>query len=255
MKEKSKTRKERKKQSEESMSKEWEIKRKIEEQGLYSSLPVVSTADIISKSRLEQSLVLALPSTSENTVDAVSGRYKKGAHRNGLDFTEKKDNNLEAVNNEIHEGELSAKFHPILHTSENSEHMKPDMEEAMNNKIHLFHITEDTTLVGINSASEYDKAFEAAISEERKGEREKVISKTPLLAPNTSVTPEFTDADCRPQNDTKQDAKMEGQSHRESDSPAESGVGNTTEKGDLSCLSGVFLPAPHVANAEVKYTR
>jgi hypothetical protein len=232
-----KRKKEKKKHGEKSMSKGQQKKRKKEQESK-NFQPVVSTVGITSKSRSknrsEQNLPPEIPSSSKNTVDTVSGRYKKRAQGNGLDVIENNVNNLESVNNEINEAELSAKLHPILQTSESSKHLKPYLESTMNaNKIPFLQIKEDTTLL------EYDKMHKFGISEkERKSEREKMLPEVSSITTNI-----------------KQDAKIGGKNNIESNSYAEFELGNSTDKGDLSCINGTFLPATYVANAEIKYTQ
>lgn len=224
-----------KKQREKSMSKRLEMKRK-KEHGSNNFHPVASTSGITSKSRSmnrsEQNLLPEIPSSSEIAIDTMSGRYKKRVQANGLDVIENNDNNLESVNNEINEAELSAKFHPILHTSENTKDLKPHLEGPMNNnKIPLLQIKEDTTLI------EYDKMRKFGITgKESKSEREKILPEV------SSVSTNF-----------KHDAEVRGKNNVDSNSYAVFELGNSSDKGDLSCISGTFLPAPYVANAEIKY--
>jgi hypothetical protein len=164
----------------------------------------------------------------------LPGRYKKRAEGNGLDVIKNNVSNLDSVNNEINEAELSAELQPVLHTSENRKHLKPYLEKTVNdNKIPLLQIKENTTLL------EYDKMHKFGISEkERKSEREKMLPEV------SAVT-----------TDIKQDAEMGGKYNVESNSYATFELGDSTDKGDLSCINGTFLPAPYVANAEIKYTQ
>lgn len=226
-----KRKKEKKKHREKDVSKEQEKNRK-KEKGPNTFLSVVSTADLTSKNRTKtkskQNLLPEIPSSSENTVDTVSGRYKKRTQGNGLVVAENNVHNLESVNNEINEAELSAKLHSVLHTSENGKHLKPYMERTINdNKIPLLQIKEETALL------EYDKINS---EKERNNESQKMLPKV------SSVT-----------TNIKQDAKMGGKNDMESNPYSVFELGNSTDKGDLSCINGTFLPAPYVANAEIKY--
>lgn len=257
MKKNKKKSKEKKKQREESMVKGKEKKKKVK-QG--SNKISVSTMDIVSnnrnKTRSKQDFIPEISSSSEDTADMVSGKNEEGAHRIVLDVTENNFNNSEAVNNEINEAKLPTKLHPVLHKSANSEHPKPDIGKTMNdNKIPLLQITRDTTLLEVSSTPEYDKMPEAGIPDkERKSERWKMLTEVSSLINNSSITTGFSDVENQLQNDTEHDARMQAKYHMELNSSSIFELGNTTEEGDRSCLNGIFLPAPHVANAKIKYT-
>lgn len=231
-------------------------KRKKVQQSSNKFTAAVPTIDITSKSRSKtgskEDLVSKIPSTNENSVDAVFGRFKNRSYRIGLDVIEKNVNS-EAVNNEIKAGKL----HPLLHTSENSEHLKPENGKIIDNsKIPLFQMKVVPGFLGINSAPEYDKIHDAYISEGAvKSEKAKLLSEVSLLTPNKYLTVGSTDAETWLQNGTKQDAGLEEQGHIKLNSIEVFKFVNATEESDWSCLHGMFLPAPHVANAEVRYTR
>jgi hypothetical protein len=255
---KNKKSKKKKKHREESMVKGKEKKKKKVKQG--SNKFPVSTMNITSKNRnktsSKQDFIPEIPLSSEDTADMMSGRNKERAHRIVLDVTENNSYNSEAVNNEINEAKLPTKLHPVLHTSENSEHSKPHMGKTMNdNKIPLLQITKGTTLLEVNSTSAYDKMPEAGIPDkDKKSERWKLLTEMSSLITNSSITAGSSDVENQLQNGTKYDAKMQANLHMELNSPSIFELGNTTEEGDQSCLSGIFLPAPHVANAKIKYT-
>lgn len=255
IKNKKKRKKERKKHKEEHRDKAQVKKRKKVQQSSNKFAAVVPAIDITSRSRSEtgskEDRISKIPSYNENSVDAVFGRFKNKSYRIGLHVTEKKVNS-EDVNNEIKAGKL----HPLLHTSENSEHLKPENEEIIDdNKIPLFQMKEVPGLLGINSAPEYDKIHDAYISEgEVESERAKLLPEVSSLTPK-SITIGSTDAETWLQSGTKQDAGLEEQSHIELNSLEVFKFVNTTEESDWSCLHGMILPAPRVANAEVRYTR
>lgn len=257
MKNKKKSKK-KKKHREESMVKGKEKKKKKVKQG--SNKFTVSTMNVTSKNRnktrSKPDFVPEFPSSSEDTVDMVSGRNKERGHRIVLDVTENNFNNSEPVNNEINEAKLPTKLHPVLHTSENSEHPTPHIGKTMNdNKIPLLQITKGTTLLQVSSQSEYDKMPEAGIPDkERKSERWNMLTEVSSLITNSSITAGSSDAENQLQNGTEYDAKIQANRHMELNSPSIFEHGNITEEGDQSCLSGIFLPAPHVANARIKYT-
>ncbi|PNF18496.1 hypothetical protein B7P43_G09033, partial [Cryptotermes secundus] len=180
------------------------------------------------KTRFKQDFIPEIPSPTEDTTDMVSGRNKERAHGIVLDVTENNFNNSEAVNNEINEAKLPIILHPVLYTSANSEHPKPDMGKSMNdNKIPLLQITKGTTLLEVSSTSEYDNISITAVSGE-------VVNQL--------------------QNSTEHDTRMQAKDHMELNPSSVFELGNITEEGDWSCLNGIFLPAPVVANAKIKYT-
>jgi hypothetical protein len=122
------------------------------------------------------------------------------------------------------------------------------------NKIPLLQITKGTTLLEVSSTSEYDKMTEAGIPDkERKSERWKMLTEMSSLLKNSSITTWSSDVENHLQNDTEHDARMQAEYHMELNSSSIFELGNTTKEGDLSCLNGIFLPAPHVANAKIKY--
>jgi hypothetical protein len=251
--------KEKEKHREESMGKGKEKKRKKVEQGSNQFLPVSNmdrTSKNRNKTRSKQDLIPEIPSSSEDTADMVSGRNKKRVHRIGLDVTENNFNKSEAVSNEINEAKLPIKLHPFSHTSGNNEHPKPDMGKTLNyNKIPLLQLTKGTTSLEVSSASGYDKMPEAGIPEkESKSEKGKMLSEMSSLIKNSSITTGSSDVENQLQNVTEQDARMQSKHHIDLNNPAIFELGNMIEEGDWSCLNGIFLPAPHVANAKVKYT-
>jgi hypothetical protein len=248
--------KKKKKHREESMVKGKE-KKKVK-QG--SNKFPVSAMDIISKNRnktrSKQDFIPEIPSSSKDTADMVSRRNKERNHRIVLDVAENNFNNSEAVNNEIIEAKLPTKLHPILHTSANGDHPKPDMGKTTNdNKIPLFQITKSTTLLKVSSTSEYDKMPEVGIPDkERKSEIQKMLTEVSSFIKNSSIKTGSNDLENQLQKGTEHDARMQAKYHIELNSPSIFELGNVTEEGDWSCLNGIFLPAPHVANAEIKYT-
>jgi hypothetical protein len=258
MKKNKKKSKEKKKHRVESMVKRKEKKKKMVKQG--SNKFPASTRDITSKNRnktkSKQEFIPEIPLSSVDTADMESGKNKERAHRIVLNVTENNFNNSKAVNNEINEYKFPTKLHPILHTLANSEHTKPDMGKRMNdNKIPLLQITKGTTLLKASSTSEYDKMPEAGIPDkEKKSEIWKMLTELSSLIKNSSTTTGSSDIKNQLQNGTEHDARMRAKFHMELKSPSVFELGNITEEGDWSCLSGIFLPAPHVANAKIKYT-
>lgn len=254
---KNKKSKEKKKHREESTVKGKE-KKKNGKQG--SNKFPVSTMDTASrnrnKTRFKQDFIPEIPTPTEDTADMVPGRKKEWAHGMVLDVTENNFNNSEAVNNEINEAKLPINPHTILHTSANSEHPKPDMGKSMNdNKIPLLQITKGTTLLEVSSTSEYDKLPEAGIPDkERRNERWKMLTEMSSLIKNSSVTTVSSEVVNQLQNGTEHDTRMQAKDHMELNSSSIFELGNTTEEGDWSCLNEIYLPAPIVANARIKYT-
>lgn len=250
--------KKKKKHREESMVKGKEKKRMRIEQGSNNFLHV-STIEKTSKNRnktkYKQDFVPGVPSSSEGTADVVSEMNKERAHRIVLNITENNFNSSEAVNNEINEAKLSTKLHPFLHASENNEHSRLDMVKTMNdNKIPLQKITKDATLLEVISASEFDKMSEDGIKKkERKSENRKILTEVLSLLKNSSTTIGSSDDENQLQNITEHNSGIQAKQHIELNSPSVFELGNTTEGGDWSCLSGIFVPAPHVANAKITY--
>lgn len=206
-----------------------------------------------SKIGSKEDLISKIPSSNKSSVDALFGRFKNRSYNIGMDVTEKNVNSL-AINNEIKPGKL----HPLLHTLTNSEHLKPENEKIIDdNKIPLFQMKETPKFLGINSAPDYDKIHDAYISEkEKESERAKLLPDVSSLTPNKSVIVGTTDAEIWLHNSTKKDTVLAEQSHTEIINSLEVfKFVNITEESDWSCLQGTFLPAPHVANAEIRYTR
>jgi hypothetical protein len=257
MKKDKKRSKEKKKHREKSMLKGKEKKRMKIEQGSNNFLHVSTnekTSKNRNKTRHKQDFVLRVPSSSEGSADMVSGMNKERVHRIVLNITENNFNNSEAVNNEINEAKLSTKLHPFLHTSENDEHPKLDIGKTMNdNKIPVLQITKGATLLEVSSASEFDKLSEDGIKEkERESERQKILTEVSSLIKNSSIIGS-SDIENQLQNFTEHYSGIQAKHHIEFISPSVFELGNTTEGGDWSCLSGIFVPAPHVANAKIKY--
>jgi hypothetical protein len=251
-----KRKKERRKHKQEHRDMAHVKKRKKVQQSSSKFIGVVPTTDITSKRQSKigskEVLISKMPSSYENSVDALFGRFSNGSYNIGMDVVEKNVNS-EAVNNEIKPGKL----HPLLHILENKEHLKPENEKIIDdNKIPLFQMKEVPKFFGINSAPEYDKIHDAFISvEEKESEKAKLLPEVSSLTPNKSITVGSTDAETWLHGNTKKDTGLEEQSHTEINSLEVFKFVNTTEESDWSCLHGMFLPAPHVANAEVRYTR
>jgi len=233
------------------------IKRKKVKQNSSKLTSVVRTTDMTSKRRSKigskEDLISKIPSSNKSSVDALFGRFKNRSYNIGMDITEKNVNSL-AINNEIKPGKL----HPLLHTLANSEHLKPENEKIIDdNKIPLFQMKEIPKFLGINSAPDYDKIHDAYISEkEKESERAKLLHDVSSLTPNKSVIVGTTDAEIWLHSSAKKDTVLAEQSHTEIINSLEVfKFVNVTEESDWSCLQGTFLPAPHVANAEIRYTR
>lgn len=252
-----KRKKERRKHKEEHRDRTHVKKRKKVKQSSSKFIAVVPTTDMTSKRRSKigskEDLISNIPSSSKNSVDAFFGRFKNRSYSIGMDIIEKNVNSV-AVNNEI----KPRKLHPLLHTLANSEHLKPENEEIIDdNKIPLFGVKEVPKFLRINSAPEYDKIHDAHISEkEKESERGKLLPQVSSLTPNKSIIVGSTDAESWLHGSTKKDTGLVEQSHTEIINSLEVfNFVNVTEESDWSCLHGMFLPAPHVANAEVTYTR
>jgi hypothetical protein len=248
--------KEKKKQKEENMVKGKEKKRKKVEQRLNKVLPV-SSIKITSKSRnntrSKQDFFSGI--TSSSTAGMVSRMNNERAHRILLNVTENNFNNSGAVSNEINGAKLSTVLHPPLHISEINEHQKPDMEKTMNNnKIPLIQITKAKTLFEGSSASEFGIRQEDGIKEkERKSERHKMLTEESSLTKSSSISTGSSDIENQLPNGTGQDSKIKEKHHVELYYPSIFELSNSTREGDRPCLSGIFIPAPHVANAKIKY--
>ena len=232
-------------------------KRKKVKQSSNKFIAVAPTTDMTSKRRSKigskEDLISKFPSSNKNSVDALFGRFKNSSYNIGMDVIEKNVNSV-AINNEIKPGKL----HPLLHTLANNEHLKPENEKIIDdNKIPLFQMKEVQKFLGINSTPQYDKIHDAYISEkEKESERTKLLPEVSSLTPNKSIIVGSTDAETWLHSSTKQDTGLVEQSHMEIINSLEvSKFVNTTEESDWSCLHDMFLPAPHVANAEVRYTR
>lgn len=252
-----KTRKKERKKHKEERRDKGHVKKRKKVQGSNKFIAVVSAIDITSKKRTnigyKEDFVSKIPASNEKSVDAVFGRFKNGSHRIGLDVIEKNVVNSEAVNDEIKAGKL----YPLLHASDNNEHLKLEYEKTIDdNDIPLLQVNEVPRLLGLNSALDYDKIHDAYVSkEERKSERRQFLPEVSSFMPSKSVTVRSTDAEVWLQSGPKQDAGLEEQSNIELNSLGVFKFVNTTEESDWSCLHGMFLPAPRVANAEVRYTR
>jgi len=232
-------------------------KRKKIKQSSSKFIAVVPTTDITSKRRSKigskEDLISKIPSYNKNSVDALFGRFKNRSYNIGMDVIEKNGNSA-AINNEIKPEELK----PLLHTLASSEHLKPENEKIIDdNRIPLFQMKEVPKFLEINSAPEYDKIRDAYISEkEKESERAKLLPEVSSLTPNRSITVGSTDAETWLHSSTKKDTGLVEQSHTDVINSLEVfKFVNVTEESDWSCLHGIFLPAPHVANAEVRYTR
>jgi len=232
-------------------------KRKKVKQSSSKFIAVVPTTDITSKRRSKigskEDLISKIPSSNKNSADALFGRFTNRSYNIGMDVIEKNFNSV-AINNEI----KPVKLHPLLHTLANSEHLKPENEKIIdNNKIPLFQMKEVPKFLGINSASEYDKVQDAYISEkEKESERAKLVPEMSSLTPNKSIIVGSIDAETWLHNSIKKDIGLVEQNHTDIiNSLAVFKFVNVTEESDWSCLHGMSLPAPYVANAEVRYTR
>lgn len=232
-------------------------KRKKVKQSSSKFIAVVPTTDITSKRRSKigskEDLISKITSSNKNSVDELFGRFTNRSYNIGMDVIEKNVNSA-AINNEIKPGKL----HPLLHTLANSEHLKQDNEKIIDdNKIPLFQMKEVPKFLGINSAPENDKIHDAYISEkEKERERAKLLPEVSSLTPNKSVIVGSIDAETWLHSSTKKDTVLVEQNHTDIINSLEVfKFVNVTEENDWSCLHGMFLPAPHVANAEVKYTR
>jgi hypothetical protein len=206
-----------------------------------------------SKIGSKEDFISKIPSSNESSVDALFGRFKNRSYNTGMDVTEKSVNSV-AINNEIKPGKL----HPLLHTLANSEHLKPENEKIIDdNKIPLFQMKEVPKFLGINSAPEYAKIYDAYISEkEKESERAKLLPEVSSVTPNKSIKIGTTDAETWLHNGTKKDTGLAEQGHTEIINSLEVfKFVNITEESDWSCLQGMFLPAPQVTNAEIRYTR
>jgi len=231
-------------------------KRKKVKQSSSKFIAFVPTTDITSKRRSKigsnEDLISKIPSSNKNSVDALLGRFTNRSYNIGMDAIEKNVNSA-AINNEIKSGN-----HPLLHTLANSEHLKPENEKVIHdNKNPLFQMKEVPKFLGINSAPEYDKIHDAYISEkEKESERAKLLPEGSSLTPNKSIIVGSTDAETWLHSSTKKDTGLVEQNHTDIINSLEVfKFVNVTEESDWSCLHGMFLPAPHVANAEVRYTR
>jgi hypothetical protein len=244
-----KKKKERRKHKEEHRDRAHVKRRKKVKQSSSKFIAVVPTTDITSKKRSKigskEDLISKTPLSNKTSVDALFGRFKNRSYNIGMDVIEKNVNSV-AINNEIKPGKL----HPLLHTLENEKIIG-------DNKIPLFEMKEVPKFLGINSAPEYDKIHDAYISEkEKESERAKLLPEVPSITPSKSIIVGSTDAETWLHSSTKKDIGLIEQSNTEIINSLEVfKFVNITEESDWSCLHDMFLPAPHVANAEVRYTR
>lgn len=252
-----KRKKERRKHKEEHRDRAHVKKRKKVKQSSSKFTGIVPTTDMTSKRRSKigskEGLISKFPSSNKNSGDALFGRFKNRSYNIGMDVIEKNVNSV-AINNETKPGKL----HPLIPTLANSEHLKPENEKIIDdNKIPLFQMKEVPKFFGINSAPEYDKIHDANISEkEKESERAKLLPEVSSLTPNKSVIVGSTDSETWLHSSTKKNTGLVEQSHTEIINSLEVfKFVNVTEESDWSCLHGMFLPAPRVANAEVRYTR
>lgn len=252
-----KRKKERRKYKEEHRGRAHVKKRKQVKQSSSKFIPIVPTTDMTSKRRSKigskEDLISKIPSSNKNSVNASFGRFKNSSYNIGMDVIEKNVNSV-ALNNEIKPGKL----HPLLHTLANSEHLKSENEKIIDdNKIPLFQIKDVPKFLRINSAQEKDKIHDTYISEkEKESEKAKLLLEVSSHTTNKSITVGSTDAETWLHSSTKKHNGLAEQSHTEIINSLEVfQFVNKTEESDWSCLHGMFLPAPHVANAEVRYTR
>ncbi|XP_069686291.1 uncharacterized protein [Periplaneta americana] len=246
-KEKKRRKEKKKKHRDEIMKQAQERKKEMEEERSNNFLPDVDKASsgrskFTSKENVNNThLTPSMPSSSENSVDEISGRYKKGAHGGKVEDS----SSLEAVKNEIN-GEFSAKLFPSLHTSEKNDLLKPDIEMT----------TKNNNLLSGMSVFQAKTDPSAKKSSENNQKQESVTSEN-----NTESA--FTTERSKQWDVTEKNAGMEVNNVTKSYNTTSLSkelhkVSNTTElskEGDLSCLSGTFLPAPSVENAEIKYMR
>ena len=240
-----KKKKERKKKRQEIIRQQQENKRGGEgEQKLNMLPPDTINMDISEKSRFKSKsnqevnspeLIPAMPSSSE------AGVYKKRAYPFHVD-NEKSNDDLELLKNEITTGDLSSLYIP-----QNKESAKHHMKETtdLTHKIVLPSLNERTKENSKNSSTESRKENEISLP------AYDITKPPPPIADNSPVT----DLNHLPNVNVtmvKNEILKEivDVTLFEFETTTE-----TTEKGDLSCLSGTFLPAPSVDNAEIKYIR